>query len=487
MKHYDITTKNTISENLFLAVCLVIFISLVSLTGCKNDSTAPVEAPQQGQSTAELSGGQWKTVLIPPVTTFQLSPPPSDNSSRTRTELNELLKFQAERNGQIISNINYWNNNGIIRWNEIARNLVIKHKTSPPMASRAYALLSVGQYDALIAAWHNKYLHNRQAPGSIDGTITYAVSPCPDPAYPSEHAVIASVSSRILAYLFPADSDSLYYWAAQQMDTRMQAGVNLRSDISAGDSLGALVAGTIINYAKTDGSDAVWTGSIPQGPGLWFSSMTPPQPPLLPMWGKTKAWLMIQPPLLTPPPKFDSPEFKAAVAEVKQISDTRTKEQLRIAEFWSDGAGTSTPPGHWNSIACEAIKSHKLNELRTARALSLMNMAIMDAGICCWDAKYKFWCIRPSQVDTTITTPVGLPNFPSYTSGHSSFSGAAAVVLCYLFPDMASDFSAMAEEAAISRLYGGIHFRFDSEAGLQNGRVAGRLAVEKGYNDGSGY
>lgn len=170
---------------------------------------------------------------------------------------------------------------------------------------------------------------------------------------------------------------------------------------------------------------------------------------------------------------------------MRTISDRRTDEQLRIARLWADGAGTSTPPGHWNQIASDLVGVSGWSELRQARTFALLNLAMMDAGICCWDAKYTYYLLRPSQADGAITTPVGLPNFPSYTSGHAAFSGAAADVLAYLFPGRADALRTMADEAAVSRLYGGIHYRFDSEVGLAGGRSIAQLAIARGRADGS--
>jgi membrane-associated phospholipid phosphatase len=180
-----------------------------------------------------------------------------------------------------------------------------------------------------------------------------------------------------------------------------------------------------------------------------------------------------------PPPAFGSPEFAAAVAEVRRFADTRTPGQLRFALFWADGAGTVTPPGHWNVIAADLIERYRLDERRAAHALALLNMAQMDAGIACWDAKYVYWLIRPSQVDPGIRLAVPLPNFPSYVSGHAAFSGAAAEVLAALFPAERRRLRAMAEEAAMSRLYGGIHYRFDSDRGLELGRKIAGLALAR--------
>ncbi len=120
---------------------------------------------------------------------------------------------------------------------------------------------------------------------------------------------------------------------------------------------------------------------------------------------------------------------------------------------------------------------YEISEREATRALALLNMALMDAGIACWDAKYEYWVMRPWQADPGITVPLMKPNFPAYVSGHATFSGAASEFLGAMFPADAADIRAMAEEAALSRLYGGIHYRFDNENGLELGRRIGQLAV----------
>jgi hypothetical protein len=180
-----------------------------------------------------------------------------------------------------------------------------------------------------------------------------------------------------------------------------------------------------------------------------------------------------------PPPAYGSPEFEAAVAEVRRYSDARTQRQLDIAKHWGDGAGSYTPAGHWNEIAADLVTWYNLPEHDAAHVLAVVNMAMMDAGIAVWDAKYTYWLLRPSQADPAITTPIGLPNFPSYVSGHAAFSGAASEVLGYFFPAERAALRAQAEEAAMSRLYAGIHYRFDSEVGLGMGRAVGAIAVER--------
>jgi len=158
---------------------------------------------------------------------------------------------------------------------------------------------------------------------------------------------------------------------------------------------------------------------------------------------------------------------------------------MLIVHFWGDGVGTYTPPGHWNAVACEDFVGLGYSEVRWARNLALLNMALFDAAIVCWDAKNTYFNPRPSQMNPAIKTLTGLPNFPSYTSGHSTFSGAAAIVLGYLNPARAADYTSMADEASKSRLYGAIHYRSDIEVGLQMGQKVGTLAVNRGKGDGS--
>ena len=173
------------------------------------------------------------------------------------------------------------------------------------------------------------------------------------------------------------------------------------------------------------------------------------------------------------------------LAEVKDAVDNLTREQLAIVYKWADGASTPTPPGHWDLIALPYVVDAKWSEVRMARAFALLNMTMHDAAVACWDAKFTYYNPRPSQLDPAIRTVIGLPNFPSYMSGHSTFSAAAASVLAYLFPQGTSYFDEQMEEAAISRLYGGIHYRSDIEIGKEAGRRVGAYAVTFARLDGA--
>jgi membrane-associated phospholipid phosphatase len=173
------------------------------------------------------------------------------------------------------------------------------------------------------------------------------------------------------------------------------------------------------------------------------------------------------------------------LAEVKNALRHLTREQYAISLRWADGVSTPTPPGHWNLIAATHISKAQFSEVRAARAFALVDMALHDAAVGCWDAKYFYYNPRPSQLDPSIRTAIGLPNFPAYVSGHSTFSAAAAEVLSYLFPTARADFEAQRDEAAISRLYAGIHYRSDIDVGKDHGKRIGGYTVRFAQQDGA--
>jgi hypothetical protein len=186
-----------------------------------------------------------------------------------------------------------------------------------------------------------------------------------------------------------------------------------------------------------------------------------------------------------PPPLTGSDKMKQEVAEVYNYTKNPTLENQQLVLFWGDGVGTYTPPGHWNAIAADDFIELNLSEVKWARNLALLNMSLMDAGIVCWKTKYTYYNPRPSQLDPKIKTLTGLPNFPSYISGHSTFSGAASAILGYLVPNRAAAYTQMANDASKSRLLGGLHFKADCEVGLQVGEKIGQYAINKAKLDGA--
>ena len=499
---------------------------LLAFAGC-NKHIDERFVPAFEPATVDNNGGNWKTVLLSSGAEVVIPAPDAVNSAAYQAELNSVIQSQSNVSGIDKALINTWRSSGIIKWNEKARELVAKYNlppeanpdgtypapnannpgaypkfpfANPPYASRAYAYLSVAIYDALVSCWKYKFQYNRKSPAVNDSRVK-SLEPIQSdlPSYPSEDAVVAQVSYRVLKQFFPLDSAALLQLATEHKKTKMISGVATSSDVAAGELIANYVADKAIARSKTDGmgtaggNPTLWTqleaAAVTHGTTtIWKSLEHPARPPMLPFFGNVKMWNIttaqrdsMRP---GPPPAVGSPEFQKALNEIHGYAASPTSETWRIAMFWSDGAGSYTPPGHWNEIACNTFAKYNLNELRIARALSLLNMAIEDAGVCCWDTKSYYYFPRPSQMDATIKT-IGLPNFPTYTSGHSTFSGAASTVLGYLFPNDKSTFDAMAQEASVSRMYGGIHYRFDCETGLRCGKAIGSFSVQRGQTDGS--
>jgi membrane-associated phospholipid phosphatase len=195
--------------------------------------------------------------------------------------------------------------------------------------------------------------------------------------------------------------------------------------------------------------------------------------------GQSRAWLLDSASQFRPgpPPAYGSPIFQAALEEVRRVARERTPEQTGIAQRWN----AADPWARWNETASAALLRHRVSNAEAARVLAVLNVAASDAVIACFEAKYYYWTIRPSQADTTLVLAdsVTLPNFPSYPSGHACSAGAFDAVLGHFLPQDRAEFTRIAEEQAMSRLYGGIHYRFDNDGGLALGRVVARHAVER--------
>ncbi|MBL8045165.1 MAG: phosphatase PAP2 family protein [Anaerolineales bacterium] len=379
----------------------------------------------------------------------------------TEAEYVEQRALTAQVTSAQRETITYWNREAVLHWNEIARTLTAENDRDALTASRLYAVLSLAQFNALQAARTLQPRFQRGTP------------------YPSESAALAAASATVLTHFFPGNTALIEKQRAAHQESRLWAGLNVRGDIMAGDGLGRALAGALITQSEVTLTPAMmWEYSVPTGPGMWVPDVSNPYDPLFPNWRNLKPWFLASADQFRapPPPAFESPEFAAALAEVRQISDTRTEEQLRVAKFWADARFSITPPGHWNAIAAELLAGER-DEVKTARILAYVNMALMDAGIAAWDTKYTYWLIRPFNADVDIKTPLLRPNHPSYVSGHSAFSAAAAEVLSAAFPAKREALWAIAQEASVSRVYAGIHYRFDCEAGLVLGQAVGQLAA----------
>ena len=375
-------------------------------------------------------------------------------------------------------------------WNTAALNAIRGNRTTPPSASRALAILHASMYDAVngISRTHEAYLVQSRVPASA-----------------SKEAAASAAAHRVLSALFPTNTPAFDALRASTL-----AGIKNSPQKRMGMAWGNKVASKILAARAADGSGATVTPPPALGPGDWISTPPAMAPFLQPQWGSVTPFTMINDAQFRPPgpPAMDSAKYAAAVNEVKALgaatNSVRTADQSEIARFWADGAGTETPPGHWNHIAQDVGASLGNTMEENARLFALMNLAMADAAICAWDAKFYHHNWRPvtairmadldgnpeTAPDPTWSSFIGTPPFPDYVSGHSTFSGSAATVLAMFYGTdnipftTGSDFlpgvmrsftgfSGAAMEAMNSRLYGGIHFRFANEDGLAAGLEIG--------------
>jgi membrane-associated phospholipid phosphatase len=379
----------------------------------------------------------------------------------------------------------------VLRWNEITLQAIKADRTPPPKAARNLAAVHVAVYDAVnaITRTHRPFRAHVAAPEGA-----------------SPESAAAAAAHRVLIDLYPARKE--------RFDRALAATLAELPDGAGRDEgvrLGREVAEKVLAWRRGDGSDREARHPLGRGVGVWRP--TPPgfRPPLLPGWSAVAPFAVTSGEQFRPkpPPELSSAAYVESFNEVKALgardSRTRTAEQTLIALFWADGDGTVTPPGHWNRIAQDVARQRGTGLAENARLFALLNVCLADAGVCCWECKFKYdlWrpvtAVRDADLDGNPDTErqagwrplLTTPPFPSYTSGHSTFSGAAAAALAEFFGTDAVRFSttsegapgerrsfdgfwAAAQEAGRSRIYGGIHYEFDNSAGLNMGRDIAR-------------
>ncbi len=381
----------------------------------------------------------------------------------------------------------------VIDWNATLLNAIRTDKTNPPLASRNMAIVHAAIFDAVngITGDYNPYHVTETGPAGA-----------------SAEAAAASAAHRVLVSLYPSQKPSF-----DQALTASLAQVTEGVAKTAGVSYGERVGDAILLLRSNDGSNQTVNYTPGTNPGEWRP--TPPgfAPPLYPHWGTVTPFAMTDGSQFRPdgPPALNSQEYTTEYNLVKDLgklnSTTRTADQTEIAKFWADGGGTFTPPGHWNQIAEQIAANTNSSLVENARLFALLNIGLADAGITSWDGKYTYNFWRPITAiregdndgnadtvgDSNWTSLIGTPPFPEYTSGHSTFSGAGSTILGGIFGNSTSfvtnslglpgvnrsfnSFSGAADEAGISRIYGGIHFPSANEDGLASGRALGAYVL----------
>jgi hypothetical protein len=398
-------------------------------------------------------------------------------------------------------------------WFELAGTLVrTTPGFTPPVASRAFAYAGVALYEALAPGSRRYRSLERELPGlRLRNRTDHSLD------WPT---VANSTLAAMMRLLFPRTSeankvaiDRLEASFAERSPRRSNGSVDTRS-VARGRS----VAQSVFGWSRGDGGHEGYQRNFPAdyappaGPGLWVP--TPPsfQSALQPSWGRNRSFAIASgsacPPGPPSPYSEDSAStFFAEALEVYDAVNNRTKEQEAIALFWSDDPGvSSTPPGHSISIATQVIRRERASLMVAGETYAKVGMAVADAFISCWQAKYQYNLLRPVTYIRALVDPdwvplLNTPPFPEHTSGHSVQSGAAFQVLADMFGDRYScddrthderglaprhfdSFSSCAEEAAISRLYGGIHFRPAIDRGLEQGRCIGRAVSDLPFRRG---
>jgi hypothetical protein len=389
-----------------------------------------------------------------------------------------------------------------LRWFDLALELVrTTPGFSPPVASRAFGYAGVALYEALTPGMPGRR--------SLAGQLNDLGRPpgASDPAYHWPTVANRALAS-ILRSLFPtavAESAAVIDELERRFASSAQAALPLgiyRRSVARGEK----VAAHVLDWSTTDGGHEAFSRNFPpytppSGPGLWVP--TPPGflPALQPYWGANRPFVLSTGAACAPvpPPAYSEvsgSRFYTEANECYEATGSLTADQEAIARFWSDDPGqTATPPGHSISILSQVTTMLGLSLARAAEAYAKVGIAVADAFIACWNTKYRDNLVRPvtyirKLIDPAWTPLLVTPPFPEYTSGHSVQSGAAAQVLTDLFGDVAfvdrtherrglparsfRSFHEAAEEAAVSRLYGGIHFRAAIERGLEQGGCVGR-------------
>jgi PAP2 superfamily len=381
---------------------------------------------------------------------------------------------------------------------------------SPPVASRAFAYLGVTGFEATASGDVKLVSLDGQLNG-LKGLPKRETGKAYDEAIVL-NAALSAAANDFFANTGPSGQNAL---RATSQSMKSNVGQGVAADVKArSEAFGRALEKYIFKWSLSDGGSKIVNLGFPlkytmsKEPGHWqpTNQQALQHVPLLPDWGKNRSFAMPDGAAcaLPPPPVYSedkASEFYKQAQEVHDVKNGIGQDQRVVARFWSDDPGLSTtPPGHWIEITLAIAARDKLPIAKTTDTLARLGVAVADAFIGCWHEKYKYDYIRPvtfikANIDPKWESVLITPPFPEYPSGHSSQSGAAAVVLSSVFGDnMAFDdashekdnlgvrhfnsFWDAAKEAAVSRLYGGIHFRAAIDQGLEQGRCVGAFAVK---------
>lgn len=382
----------------------------------------------------------------------------------------------------------------VLDWNALVLDAIRVDNTGPTLSSRNLAILHTAVYDAVnsVLRTHQPYRSQLETP--------------PDTSAEVAAAAAAHTVALVLYPPFKARADDLFNtFVSSQPETP-----SLTNSVNLGVRIGQLT----LENRQADGANTQVPYIPSSEPGQWRRTAPFFRPPLDPHWRYVTPFCLeaLEPYVPGPPPPIGSADYAAAYNEVKaiggKVTAVRTEEQSQIAVFWSDFSYTAMPPGHWHEIAATIARDRLLTLPETARLFALISVAQADAAILCWETKYRYNLWRPitaiqrgaedgndaTEPDEAWSHFLNSPPFPAYTSGHSTFSKASAVVLARFLGTDAISFvarsdslpgvfrsftslAACADEVGMSRIYGGIHYPFDNAEGKRSGAKIGEFVM----------
>lgn len=431
---------------------------------------------------AQNNPGTWKTWILPNASSVTVPPPPDE--AATRAELGWVKDIAAENDPRITEQIKYWDAGSPgYRWVDFVTNRFLAGTpVGAPNQLRPYTYVSIAIYDATIAAYNAKATYNRKRPSELDPSIRTRVAVPRSSTYPSEHAAAAGAAAAVLAYFLPGESAALQALAEEAGRSRLYAGTEFPSDYAAGLDLGRRVADRVIARARADGSDTIWDGVIPTGRCMWTGAN--PGNVTARNW---RPFLLASASEFRPPapPDCTSAQMQQQMADVKNYPRELNGANFNTnakAMFWQTPEGLQP----WGFIFMNrAILEEKPDTATAARAYALLGAALYDCWIGSQDGKFAYWLLRPAQLDTTLLPLFPAPNFPAYPSNHSTISSTTGEIIAYLFPTYSDAVRTRAKEAGDSRIWAGIHYQIDNEAGVNLGRNVARKFITWADADGS--
>jgi PAP2 superfamily len=381
----------------------------------------------------------------------------------------------------------------VIEWNANALRTIVTAGSAPPVTARNLAIVHAAVFDAVnsIQGGYNPYKFELVAPAGA-----------------SADAAAIGAAYQVLVKLYPKQKATLDTYLSNSLITITDGQAE-----TDGLNLGKAIGDSMITLRSMDGAGKTVVYTPETTPGKWRPTAPEFKSAALPQWKDLTCFTMTSASQFRPaaPPALTSRKYAKDINQVKALgrknSRQRTADETESARFWADEAGSYTPPGHWNQLVEKVAASSADNLLNQARTFALLNISLADAGVTAWDAKYTYSAWRPIDAVQNADTDgnratkaqkgwqplLNTPNHPDYVSGHSTFSGAAAQVLTQIYGKKFGfttnsvglagversykSFNAAADEAGMSRVYGGIHTMSANEAGLASGRALGRYVV----------